>query len=42
MLWAFGVGEAPISLAGEHDGLLVHTVRAVGAVTAGVVRIRVR
>ena len=33
MLWAFGVGEAPISLAGEHDGLLVHTVRAVGAVT---------
>jgi len=33
MLWAFGIGEAPISLAGSDDGLLVHTVRAVGAVT---------
>ncbi len=34
MLWAFGVGEAPISLAGlGPDGELVHTIRAVGAVT---------
>jgi len=34
MLWAFGVGEAPISLARiEPDGSLVHTIRAVGAVT---------
>ena len=33
MLWAFGIGEAPISLAGFEDGRLIHTVRAVGAVT---------
>lgn len=34
MLWAFGVGEAPISLAGLDGDLLVHTIRRVGAVTA--------
>lgn len=34
MLWAFGVGEAPISLAGLDDGDVVHTIRSVGAVTA--------
>lgn len=33
MLWAFGIGEAPISLAGEEDGRLIHTIRALGAVT---------
>lgn len=33
MLWAFGVGEAPISVAGYEGNRLVHTVRAVGAVT---------
>ncbi|HSD80642.1 MAG TPA: FAD/NAD(P)-binding protein [Solirubrobacteraceae bacterium] len=33
MLYAFGVGEAPISVSATHDGALVHTVRAVGAVT---------
>lgn len=35
MLYAFGVGEVPISTSGETagDGLLTHTVRAVGAVT---------
>lgn len=35
MLWAFGVGEVPISLAALPDehGRLRHTVRAVGAVT---------
>jgi NAD(P)H-flavin reductase len=33
MLWAPGIGEAPISLAGVEDGALVHTIRAVGAVT---------
>ena len=36
MLYAFGVGEVPISTSGdlEHDGTtLVHTIRAVGAVT---------
>jgi anaerobic sulfite reductase subunit B len=33
MLWAPGIGEAPISLAGVDDGDLVHTIRAVGAVT---------
>ena len=34
MLWAFGIGEAPISLAGTEDGVLVHTIRRVGAVTS--------
>ncbi|MDH3752922.1 MAG: FAD/NAD(P)-binding protein [Acidimicrobiia bacterium] len=34
MLWAFGVGEAPISVAGFDDGVLIHTIRRVGAVTA--------
>jgi len=35
MLYAFGVGEVPISTSGdpELDGRLVHTIRAVGAVT---------
>ncbi len=33
MLWAFGVGEAPISLAGADGDVLRHTVRRVGAVT---------
>ena len=33
MLYAFGVGEIPISVSGADDGLLVHTVRAVGAVS---------
>lgn len=33
MLWAFGIGEVPISLAGLEDGILSHTIRAVGAVT---------
>lgn len=35
MLWAFGIGEAPISLARiGADGALIHTIRNVGAVTA--------
>ena len=33
MLYAFGVGEVPISISGDSEGPLVHTVRAVGAVT---------
>ena len=33
MLWAFGIGEAPISLAGLDGSRLVHTVRRVGPVT---------
>lgn len=35
MLYAFGVGEVPMSVSGlpEHGGLLRHTVRAVGAVS---------
>jgi NAD(P)H-flavin reductase len=35
MLYAPGVGEAPISISGDpaHPGELVHTIRAVGAVT---------
>jgi anaerobic sulfite reductase subunit B len=35
MLYAFGVGEVPISTSGapSQEGVLVHTIRAVGAVT---------
>src|SRR5690348_14454420 len=35
MLYAFGVGEVPISTSGDPAGgdTLVHTIRAVGAVT---------
>ena len=36
MLYAFGVGEVPISISGDTDGPLVHTVRAVGAVSAAI------
>ena len=37
MLYAFGVGEAPISVSGiGGDGAVVHTVRAVGAVTRAI------
>jgi NAD(P)H-flavin reductase len=39
MLYAFGVGEVPISTSGDHDGdgALTHTIRAVGAVTSALV-----
>ncbi|MGW2512255.1 FAD/NAD(P)-binding protein [Streptomyces scopuliridis] len=41
MLYAFGVGEVPISVSGIHDtGRLVHTVRAVGAVSTALCRLR--
>jgi NAD(P)H-flavin reductase len=35
MLYAFGVGEVPISTSGDHEGSgpLTHTIREVGAVT---------
>ncbi len=34
MLWAFGIGEAAISISGRSDeGRLMHTIRAVGAIT---------
>ena len=33
MLFAFGVGEVPVSVSGRSSGGLLHTVRAVGAVT---------
>ncbi len=38
MLYAFGIGEVPISISGDpsRGGRLVHTVRAVGAVTEAV------
>lgn len=39
MLWAFGVGEAPISISGPpaRPERVVHTIRAVGAVTRALV-----
>jgi NAD(P)H-flavin reductase len=36
MLYAFGIGEAPISVSHTAGDLLVHTVRAVGAVTEAI------
>lgn len=35
MLYLFGTGEVPISISGDpaHPGVLVHTIRSVGAVT---------
>ncbi len=36
MLYAFGVGEAPISISGDPAGPLLHTVRAVGPVTRAI------
>jgi NAD(P)H-flavin reductase len=38
MLYAFGVGEAPISICGDPNNpeILVHTVRSVGAVTKAI------
>ncbi|MEM4545962.1 MAG: FAD/NAD(P)-binding protein [Nitrososphaerota archaeon] len=42
MLYAFGVGEVPISLSGDPDEkrLIAHTVRIVGAVTNALVNTR--
>lgn len=42
MIYAFGVGEVPISISGEAGGggPLVHTVRDVGAVSAAICRAR--
>ena len=41
MLYAFGVGEAPISVSGDLTcpGPLVHTIRSVGAVTAALCKL---
>lgn len=36
MVYAFGVGEVPISFSGDPRGPLVHTVRAVGPVTTAI------
>lgn len=43
MLYAFGVGEAPISVSGDpsEQGVLVHTTRAVGKVTEALCSLRV-
>jgi NAD(P)H-flavin reductase len=42
MLYAFGVGEVPISIAGDpcDGGRLVHTVRTVGAVTRAIAQLK--
>ena len=42
MLWPFGVGEAPISICGDpgEPARVVHTVRAVGAVTRAITSAR--
>ena len=42
MLYAFGIGEVPISISGDpsQPERLVHTIRSVGAVTAALCRMR--
>ncbi len=42
MLYAMGVGEAPISISGDpaQTGQLIHTIRSVGAVTEALGRLR--
>ena len=42
MLYAFGLGEVAISLSGDPDNVnkIVHTVRAVGAVSAAITKLR--
>ena len=41
MLWAFGVGEAAISISGDptRDGPIVHTIRDVGKVSGALARL---
>jgi anaerobic sulfite reductase subunit B len=43
MLYAFGVGEVPVSVSGcpQVDGALKHTIRAAGLTTRGLCRLRV-
>lgn len=41
MLGIPGVGEVPISSSGTHRGRVLHTLRAVGATTAALARLRV-
>lgn len=41
MIYAFGVGEVPISVSGGEPGLIRHTVRGVGAVSRAVCDARV-
>ena len=40
MLYAFGVGEVPISMSGADHTRIAHTVRAVGAVTSALCRVK--
>lgn len=42
MLYAFGIGEVPISMSGDpvKTGAIVHTIRAVGAVTEALAKLR--
>jgi NAD(P)H-flavin reductase len=42
MLYVFGLGEVAISISGDpaEDGRIVHTVRAVGAVSSAITRLR--
>lgn len=42
MLYAFGIGEIPVSISGDpgRPGTLFHTIRAVGAVSASLTRLR--
>jgi anaerobic sulfite reductase subunit B len=36
MVYAFGIGEVPVSVSGGENGEVMHTVRAVGAVTRAI------
>jgi anaerobic sulfite reductase subunit B len=41
MVYAFGIGEVPVSVSGGADGLIQHTVRSVGSVTHAICAARV-
>lgn len=38
MLYAFGIGEVPVSIAGGSETTLVHTIRSIGTVTRAMAR----
>ena len=41
MLYLYGAGEVPISIVGDGNGVLTHTIRALGRVTRGLQHLRI-
>ncbi|ACO04842.1 MAG TPA: Ni/Fe hydrogenase subunit gamma [Persephonella sp.] len=40
MIYIFGLGEAPITIAGRSEGIIEHTVRSAGDVTGHIVKLK--